>query len=67
MGAVERAEFLKNAESWSKLPPKERQAWRDLVAHVPMWPPLPPPATPANLIPHATPKIPRPNMATNFK
>ena len=22
--------------------PKERQAWRDLVAHVPQWPPLPP-------------------------
>jgi hypothetical protein len=66
MSAAERAEFLKNAESWSKLPPKERQAWRDLVARVPQWPPMPPTVTPAHLIPHATPKIPRPSVATNL-
>jgi len=41
MSDVERAEFLKNAESWSKMSPNERQAWRDLVENVPEWPPLP--------------------------
>jgi hypothetical protein len=43
MSAAERAEFLKNAEHWSQMSPKERQTWRDLVAQVPVWPPLPPP------------------------
>jgi hypothetical protein len=42
MNATERAEFLKNAECWSQMPPAERQAWRDLVVNVPEWPPLPP-------------------------
>jgi hypothetical protein len=65
MSATDRAEFLKNAELWAQMPPSERQAWRDLVAHVPMWPPLPPPTLPQNLIPHTTPKIPRASMATN--
>jgi hypothetical protein len=65
MNAAERAEFLKNAEHWSQMSPQERQSWRDLVAHVPQWPPLPPPVLPPNLIPHALPKIPRPNVATN--
>lgn len=55
MSPVERAEFLKNAERWSQLPPKERQAWRDLVAQVPLWPPMPP-----HLPPH-----PHPAVATN--
>jgi hypothetical protein len=41
MSPAERAEFLKNAERWSQLPPNERQAWRDLVTQVPLWPPLP--------------------------
>ena len=41
MNALEQAEFLKNAERWSALPPTERQAWRDLVVNVPQWPPLP--------------------------
>jgi hypothetical protein len=41
MDASERAEFLKNAARWSQMSPAERQAWRDLVAHVPEWPPLP--------------------------
>jgi hypothetical protein len=66
MSAAERADFLKNAESWSRLSPKERQSWRDLVARVPAWPPLPPPVMPPNLIPHASPKMPRPAMATNL-
>lgn len=65
MSVTERAEFLKNAEHWSQMSPAERQTWRDLVAHVPEWPPLPPPIVPGNLIPHTAPKIPRPNVATN--
>ena len=59
MSAPERSEFLKNAQRWSQLTPKERQAWRDLVADVPKWPPLPPgmlimPPLPAGVSP-ATP------------
>ena len=66
MSAADRADFLKNAERWSKLTPKERQTWRDLVAHVPTWPPMPPSIVPPNLIPHPAPKLPRPNVATNL-
>jgi hypothetical protein len=71
MSVAERAEFLKNAARWAQMSPQERQSWRDLVAHVPLWPPLPPaapplpPMVPMNLMPHATPKMPRTNMATN--
>jgi len=64
MSPVERAEFLKNAERWSQLPPKERQAWRDLVARVPLWPPLPT----ASVMPPLPPKIqphPHPAVTTN--
>lgn len=64
MGVAERAEFLKSAEHWSQMSPQERQAWRDLVARVPQWPPLPP-IVPPNLIPHLPPKIARPSVATN--
>jgi hypothetical protein len=64
MSGAERAEFLKNAENWSKLSPQERQTWRDLVARVPLWPPAPPLVMPP--LPPATPKIPRPGMATNL-
>jgi len=64
MSGTERAEFLKNAQSWSKMSPRERQTWRDLVAHVPLWPPMPPLVMPP--LPHAAPKIPRANMATNW-
>jgi hypothetical protein len=42
MSAQEKQDFLKNAQRWSQLSPKERQTWRDLVTHVPEWPPLPP-------------------------
>ena len=66
MSAAERTEFLKNAEKWSQMSPAERQTWRDLVAHVPMWPPLPPAAVPPNLIPPAPPKMPRTSVATNL-
>jgi hypothetical protein len=64
MNGGERAEFLKNAELWSQMSSRERQSWRDLVAHVPQWPPVPPPIPPG-LIPHLTPKITRPSVATN--
>jgi hypothetical protein len=48
----EKQDFLKNAQHWSQMSPKERQTWRDLVTHVPEWPPLPsalilPPLPPA--------------------
>lgn len=69
MSATERAEFLKNAEHWSKMTPQERQAWRDLVAHVPLWPPMPPvalPMPPPSLPAHTIPKNPHTNMATNL-
>ncbi len=62
MSGSERAEFLKNAESWSKMSPQERQTWRDLVEHAPLWPPVPeilPPMPPVPL------KISRAGMATN--
>ena len=39
---AERQEFLKNADRWSQMSPADRQTWRDLVTHVPEWPPLPP-------------------------
>jgi len=42
MSAAEKQEFLKNAQRWSEMSPADRQAWRDLVANVPEWPPLPP-------------------------
>jgi hypothetical protein len=64
MGVAERAEFLESAERWSQMSPQERQTWRDLVAHVPQWPPLPPAVVPQNLIPRP-PKISRPSVATN--
>jgi hypothetical protein len=46
MNAVEKQEFLKNAERWSQMSPQERQTWRDLVTHVPDWSSLPSPVLP---------------------
>jgi len=63
MSGTERAEFLKNAENWSKMSPQERQTWRDLVAHVPMWPPMPAMSPP--LPPPAPSKPAKSSMATN--
>ena len=54
MSPPERAEFLKNADRWSQMTPGERQAWRDLVAQVPLWPPM----RPANLMPPKPPPLP---------
>jgi hypothetical protein len=61
MSREERAEFLNNAQRWSKMTSSERQAWRDLVAHVPQWPPLPtavimPPMPPA-IVPSVPPAL----------
>jgi hypothetical protein len=64
MSSVERAEFLKSAESWSKLSPQDRQTWRDLVANVPMWPPGPSAILPPQP-PNVRPKGLKPSMATN--
>lgn len=61
MSGPDRAEFLRNAESWAKMSPEERQTWRDLVAHVPLWPPLPSIIPP--MPPHIVPK--KASMATN--
>jgi hypothetical protein len=65
MAPAERVEFLKDAERWSKMSPQERQSWRDLVLHVPQWPPLPPTTVPRELIPPTLAKIPRAGVATN--
>jgi hypothetical protein len=63
---TERAEFLKNAENWSKMSPNERQTWRDLVDNVPLWPPMPPGLDPRAPIPAVEPPMPpTPNVATN--
>jgi hypothetical protein len=61
-----RAEFLKSAQRWSQMSPAERQAWRDLVANVPEWPPLPP----GFITPPPPPPLPpgfHPMVATNLK
>ena len=59
LSAQEKQDFLKNAQRWSQMSPKERQTWRDLVTHVPEWQPLPsalilPPMPPAFHPPLAT-------------
>jgi len=58
MNAAEKQEFLKNAERWSQMSPQERQTWRDLVANVPNWPPMPQSASPPE-------PEPQPTVATN--
>ncbi len=66
MSAGERAEFLRNAGSWAQMSPQERQTWRDLVARVPSWPPVPGALSQPPLPP--TPPVPAKNhaaMATN--
>jgi hypothetical protein len=63
MSGTERTEFLKNAERWSQMSPAERKSWRDLVTHVPQWPPMPMPVVPP--MPHVIPKVNRPSVATN--
>lgn len=65
MNAAERKDFLKNAEKWSKMSPKERQAWRDLVARVPIMPPAPTPQVPKSIYPTLPQKRTHANVATN--
>jgi len=62
MSPADRAEFLKNAERWSQLPPQERQAWCDLVAQVPLWPPVP---NALIMPPKLPPPRPHPTLVTN--
>jgi hypothetical protein len=66
LSTADRAEFLKNAQRWSQMSPAERQAWCDLVANVPEWPPLPP----GFITPPPPPPLPpgfHPMVATNLK
>ncbi|MFZ0828715.1 MAG: DUF3106 domain-containing protein [Verrucomicrobiia bacterium] len=42
LSPAEQQQFLKNADRWAQMSPADRQTWRDLVTHVPDWPPLPP-------------------------
>jgi len=67
MSFADRAQFLKSAERWSQLSPKERQAWRDLVAEIPQWPPLPQGniSVPMPPMPKAPAVRARPQVATN--
>ena len=64
MNPQDRAQFLKNAERWSQMSPNERKAWRDLVAEVPQWPPLPVASPPMPSGPKAGPR-PKAQVATN--
>ena len=66
MSDADRAEFLKNAERWSQMSPAERQTWRDLVAHVPEWPPLPAAIFPQNYSQSAPLTNSRSIVATNL-
>ena len=63
LSPADRAEFLKNASRWAEMTPRERQTWRDLVARVPLWPPMPPVALP--MPPRLPPFKVHPVVATN--
>jgi hypothetical protein len=63
MSAQKKQDFLKNAQRWSQMSPKERQTWRDLVTHVPEWPPIPPELMPP-MPPQLTQRL-QPVAATN--
>jgi hypothetical protein len=41
MSDEEREQFLANAERWQEMSPADREAWRNLVSHLPQ-PPMPP-------------------------
>ena len=42
LSPAEQQAFLQKAERWQAMTPGERQAWRDLVRVMPIWPPEPP-------------------------
>jgi hypothetical protein len=66
LSPAERTEFIRNAERWAQMTPKERQTWRDLVARVPEWPPLPPNFIMPPLPPRVHPPVKaHPQVATN--
>jgi hypothetical protein len=65
LSAREKQDFLKNAQRWSQMSPKERQTWRDLVTHVPEWPPLPPQLMPPMPLPPPLTQRLHPVAATN--
>jgi Protein of unknown function (DUF3106) len=44
MSLVERDAFLKSAQRWQSMTAQERQAWRTLVQHVALLPPIEPPS-----------------------
>ena len=59
LSAEERQTFLRNAELWQEMPPRDRQLWREIVARfriqrAPL-PPMPPPPLP---------RVPRPPEST---
>ena len=60
LNAQQKQDFLKNARRWAQMSPKDRQTWRDLVTHVPEWPPMPP----ALILPPMPPAF-HPALATN--
>jgi hypothetical protein len=66
MNPQDRAAFLKNAERWSQMSPADRQVWRDLVTHVPIWPPLPQASLMPPLPPQTMPRIRPAPVATNI-
>jgi hypothetical protein len=41
MSQPEMVQFLRNAQQWKEMSPRDRQIWRDLVNKIPM-PPMPP-------------------------
>jgi hypothetical protein len=59
LSLADRQQFLKSAERWQLMTPKERQAWRDLVNKLPPFPPMPPDVPP---LPNVRP-APRPAAA----
>ncbi len=65
MSLDERQQFLKNAEKWKLMSPDERQAWKNLVNEMPMFPAMgenaPKPPSPAPSLLHR----PRSQVATN--
>ena len=64
LNLADRQQFLKSAERWQLMTPKERQAWRDLVNKLPSSPPpLPPDIPPIPLVRPASP--PAAAVATN--
>ncbi|MGE3312930.1 MAG: DUF3106 domain-containing protein [Limisphaerales bacterium] len=56
MAPAERSQFLRLAERWSSLPSSERDAWRQIVDKLPLFPPLPGPA------PASEPPLPQTNV-----